>query len=144
MPSKPGGYLIKNWILVDAENHHCDNAIPYLGKECNAPASNLGTHVVKKLVESLKGSNRKITCDRYFTSVSLFEELNKDNLTAVGTVMPSRKHLPIVLLPKQAKGCEIGLSMFAFKDNLTMVSWHLKRSRHVLLLSSLHPNANIT
>ena len=76
-------------------------------------------------------------------SVDLFEELYNDNLTAVGTVMPNRRHLPLSLLPKQARGCEVGSSLFAFKDNLTMVSWHRKRSKFVLLLSSLHHNSNI-
>ena len=34
--------------------------------------------------------------------------------------------------------------MFAFKNSLTTVLWHPKCSKHVLLLSSLHRNANIT
>ena len=34
--------------------------------------------------------------------------------------------------------------MFAFKNSLTIVLWHPKRSKHVMLLSSLHHNANIT
>ena len=57
--------------------------------------------------------------------------------------MPNGKHLPLQLLPKQARGRKIGSSVFAFKDNLTMVSWHPKRSKFVLLLSSLHHNSNI-
>ena len=104
MPSKPGRYGIKYWILADAENHYCYNAIPYLGKEGDAPAVNLGAQVVKNLVEPIKGTNCNATCDRYFTSVDLFEELYNDNYTAVGTVMPNRRHLPLLLLPKQARG----------------------------------------
>ena len=57
--------------------------------------------------------------------------------------MPNRKHLPLSLLPKQARGREVGSSLFAFKDNLTIVSWYPKRSKFVLLLSSLHHNSNI-
>ena len=49
----------------------------------------------------------------------------------------------IQLLPKQARDREVGSSLFTFKDNLTMVSWHPKRSKFVLLLSSLHHNTNI-
>ena len=143
MPSKPGRYGIKYLILADDENHYCYNAITYLGKEGDAPAVNLGAQVVKNLIEPIKGANHNVTCDRYFTSVDLFEELYNDNLAAVGTVMPSRKHLPLSLLPKQTRGREVGSSLFAFKDNLTMVSWHPKRSKFVLLLSSLHHNSNI-
>ena len=129
MPSKPGRYGIHYWILTDAENHYCYNAIPYLGKEGNAPPLNLGVHVVKKLVELLKRSNRNIKFDWYFASVSLFEELLKDNLTVFGIGMPNRKHLLLASLPKQAKVREIGLSTFAFKDNLTMISWHPKHTK---------------
>ena len=58
--------------------------------------------------------------------------------------MPNKKHLLLALLPKEAQGHEIGSSIFAFKDNLNMFSWHPKRSKYVLLLSSLHPITNIT
>ena len=144
MPSKPGRYGIRYWILTDAEKHYCYNAIPYLGKEQNAAAVNLGAHVIKNLVEPLKGASRNVTCDCYFTSVDLFEELfYNNNLTAVGTVMSNRRHLPLPLLPKQARGCEFGSSLFVFKDNLTMVSLHPKQSTFALLLSSLHHNSNI-
>ena len=73
----------------------------------------------------------------------MFEEIFQDKLTAAGTVIPKRKHLPRQLLPKEARGREGGSSVFTFKDNLTMVSWHPKRSKFVLLLSSLHHNNNI-
>ena len=126
--------------MSDAENHYCHKAI---GKEGDAPAINLGAQVVKNLVEPIKGTNLNVTCDRYFTSMDLYEELYNDNLTAVGTVMPSRRHLPLSLLPKQARGRDVGSSLFAFKDNLALVSWHPKRSKFVLLLSSLHHNSNI-
>ena len=75
MPSKPGRYGIKYWILDDAENHYCYNTIPYLGKEGDAPAVNLGAQVAKNLVEPIKGTSHNVTCDRYFTSVDLFKEL---------------------------------------------------------------------
>lgn len=58
--------------------------------------------------------------------------------------MPNRKRLPLTLLPKQPEGREIASNMFAFKDNLSMVWWHPKRSKHVLILSALHHNVNIT
>ena len=126
MPSKPGTHGIKYWILADAQNHYCYNAIPCLGKEGDAPAVNVGVQVVKNLVEPIKRTNRNVTCDRYFTSVNLFEELYNDNLTAVGTVMPSRRQFPLSLLPKQPRDREVDSSLFVFKDNLTMVSWHPK------------------
>ena len=47
MASKPGRYGIKHWILPDAENHYCYNAIPYLDKEGDATAVNLGAQSLK-------------------------------------------------------------------------------------------------
>ena len=126
MSSKPGRYGIQYWILADAEYHYWYNAIPYLGKEGDAPAVNLGAKVIILLL-----------------SVDLFEEFYNNNLTAAGTVMPNRRHFSLSVLPKQARGREVGSSLFAFKDNLTMVSWHPKRSKFVLLLSFLHHNSNI-
>ena len=123
MPSKPGRYGIKFWILSDFENHYCYNAIPYLGKEGDAPTTNLGAQVVQKLVETIRGSGRNITCDRYFTGVELFEQLYQDKLTAVGTVMPNRKQLPVQLLPNNGKRRDIGSSIFAFKDRLTISTY---------------------
>ena len=92
MPSKPERCGIKYWILADAENSYCYNVIPYLGKEGDAPAVNLGAQVVKNLVEPIKGTSCNVTGDHYFRSVDLFEELYSNNLTAVGTVMRNRRH----------------------------------------------------
>ena len=107
-------------VYNDAKKHYCYNAIPYLGKERDAPGVNLRGQTVKNLVEPIKGTNLNATCDCHFMSVDLFEEPHSNNVTAVDTVMPNRRHLPLLLLPKQARGCEVGSSLFAFKDNLTM------------------------
>ena len=92
MPSKPGRYGIKFWILANTQDHYCYNAVPYLGKDGGKVAVNLGATVVKKLVEPLHNSGGNITCDRYFTGVEMIETLKSNNLTAVGTVMPNRQH----------------------------------------------------
>ena len=73
MPSKPGRYGIKYWILADAENIYYYNTIPYLGKEGDAPAVNLGAQAVRNLVEPIKGTSRNVTGDRNFTSIELFK-----------------------------------------------------------------------
>ena len=38
-------------------SNHCYNAIPYLGKEGNVPAVNIGANMVKKLVEPIRATN---------------------------------------------------------------------------------------
>ena len=136
IPSKPGRYGIKFWILADAENHYYSNAFPYLCKERDKIVKNLGATVVKKLVEPILNTSRNITCDRYFTGVELFEHLLKVKLTSDGTIMSNRKHLPIPLTIKGNR--EINSTLFAFKDSVIMCSWVPKKGKLVLLLSILH------
>ena len=143
LPQKPGQYGIKYWVLADAKSHYCFNAIPYLGKEGDIPAVNLGATVVTKLVEPICNTHRNITCGRFFTTVDLFEDLHKDNLSAVRTVKANRKNLPVKLLPSQAKERTVGDSIFVFKENTTMVSWYPKRAKVVLLLSTMHHDDKI-
>ena len=138
MLQKPGRYSIKYWILADAECHYCFNWIPFLGKEGDTPAVNLGATVVTKLVETIRNTYRKVTCDRFFTSVDLFEDLHKHNPSAVVTVKANRKNLPVKLFPSQAKERTVGDSIFVFKKNTAMVSWYLKWAKVVLLLSTMH------
>ena len=122
MPQKPRRYGIKYWILADAESHYCFNAIPYLGKEGDTPALNLGATAVTKLVEPMRNTHRNVTRDRFFTSVDLFKDLHKDNLSAVGTVKANRKNLPVKLFPSQAKERTVRDFIFAFNENTTMAS----------------------
>ena len=143
MPQKPGWYGIKYWNLGDAESHYCYNAMPYLGKEGNTPAVNLGATVVTKLVESIRNTHRSVTCDRFFTSADLFEDLHEDNLSAVRTIKVNRKTLPAKLLPSQAKERTVGDYAFPFKENTTVVSWYPKRAKVVLVLSTMHHDDKI-
>ena len=131
-------YGIKYWILADAESHYCFNAISYLGKEGDTPAVNLGATVVTKPVEPICNTHQNVTIDCFFTSFDLFEDLHRGNLSAVGTVKANRKSLPVKLLPSQAKERTVGDSIFAFKENTTMVSWYPKWEKVVLLLWAMH------
>ena len=132
MPQKPGRYGIKYRILADAESHYCFNAISYLGKEGDTLAVNLGATVVTKPVELIRNTHRNVTCDCFFASFDLFEDLHRGNLAEVGTVKANRKSLPVKLLQSQER--TVGDSIFAFKENTTMVSWYPKWEKVVLLL----------
>ena len=120
IPQKRGRYGIKYLILADAESHYCFTATLYLGKEGDTPAVNLRATVITKLVEAIHKTHRNVTCDHFFTSVDLFKDLHKDNLSA------DRKNLPVKLLPSQAKESTVGDFIFAFKKNTTMISWFPK------------------
>ena len=80
--------------------------MPYLGKDGDKGAINLGAMVIKKLVKPLHNSGRNIRCDRYFTRIDMIETLKSSNLTVVETVMPNQKHLPVEFTKKG--GCLVG------------------------------------
>ena len=95
MPNKPAKYGLKFWLLCENENFYCYNLQFYCGKEDERPSNiPLGEHVVMSLSESLKQSGRNITCDNFFTSLSLANNLNKSGLTLVGTMKSNRCELP--------------------------------------------------
>ena len=94
MPSKPGRYSIKFWILADAQNHYCYNAMPYLGKNRDKVTVNLGSMAVKKLVESLHNSGRNITCGRYFMGI---EKIDIDQKVRHYTTYHKTKHWPMAV-----------------------------------------------
>ena len=76
-----------------------------------------------------------------FASFDLFEDLHRGNLAEVGTVKANRKSLPVKLLQSQER--TVGDSIFAFKENTTMVSWYPKWEKVVLLLWAIHHDDRI-
>ena len=104
-------------------------------------AVNLGTTVVKRLVEPLHNSGINVTGDQYFTGVETIETLKSNNLTLFGTLMPNRKHLPVELTKKA--GRLVGSTLFAFKDDLTMCLWVPKKNKLALLLSTAYQSDKI-
>jgi len=47
---------------------------------------NQGQRVVLDLVSGLEKSGRNVTCDNFFTSISLARELAKRQMTVLGTI----------------------------------------------------------
>ena len=72
MPSKPGKYGIKIWVICDSISHYELKMDVYKGREtCEPRKTNLGLKLVLKLSEPFKISGRNITCDNFFTSLEL-------------------------------------------------------------------------
>ncbi|XP_027874871.1 piggyBac transposable element-derived protein 4-like [Xiphophorus couchianus] len=141
MPSKPAKYGIKIWAACDAKTSYVLNMQVYTGKPAGgAPEKNQGTRVVLDMSNGLRGHN--ITCDNFFTSYNLGQELLKRKLTMVGTVRKNRAELPAELLV--TKNRDPHSSMFAFTDNTALVSYCPKKGKNVVLMSTLHKNAEIS
>ncbi|XP_060786554.1 piggyBac transposable element-derived protein 3-like [Neoarius graeffei] len=141
MPSKPAKYGIKIWAACDARTSYALNMQVYTGKPVGgAPEKNQGARVVPDMAQGLRGHN--ITCDNFFTSYALGQELLKRKITMVGTVRKNRTELPPELLVTKDRAPQS--SAFAFTDTTTVVSYCPKKGKNVVLMSTLHRDAEIS
>ncbi|CAK1587396.1 unnamed protein product [Parnassius mnemosyne] len=88
IPNKPNKYGIKLVMAADVNSKYVINAIPYLGKGTDTQKQPLATFFIKNITIPLHGTNRNITMDNWFTSVTLADELLQPpyNLTLVVSI----------------------------------------------------------
>ncbi|XP_045489690.1 piggyBac transposable element-derived protein 4-like [Pieris rapae] len=143
IPNKPNKYGIKLVMAADVHSKYVINAIPYLGKGTDPQKQPLATFFVKNITSSLHGTNRNITMDNWFTSVSLADELLQSpyNLTLVGTLRSNKREIPKKL--HNVKSRAIGTSMFCYDGAKTLVSYKPKSNKVVFVLSTIHDQPNI-
>lgn len=143
IPNKPAKYGIKFPMMCDATSKYMINADPYLGRSTNTGGLPLGEFYVKKLSQTIHGSNRNITCDSWFTSIPLTKSLLPQpyNLTLVGSIRSDKREIPEQLMNSRSR--PVGSSMFCFDGPLTLVSYKPKPAKMVYLLSSCDENAVI-
>nr|XP_023697146.1 piggyBac transposable element-derived protein 4-like [Paramormyrops kingsleyae] len=140
IPSKPAKYGIKIWAACDAASSYAWNLQVYTGKRNGgAPEKNQGMRVVLDMAQGLSGHN--ITCDNFFTSHKLGQELLKRKLTMVGTVRKNKSELPPQLLKTEDR--PVQSSKFAYTADTTLVSYVPKKGKNVLLMSTLHRDGRI-
>ena len=88
IPSKPGKYGIKIWTICDAASYYTWKMQIYtekderIGREVNQE-----TRVVLDMVKEIEKTGRNITCDNFFTSLSLARQLLSKKLTVVGNFL---------------------------------------------------------
>lgn len=142
IPSKPGKYGIKFWVCCDALTSYVWKMEIYKGKETGEERErNQGERVVKTLVKEIENSGRNITCDNFFTSLSLSRQLLMKNLTLVGTIRKNKGELPNEFIATKGRATES--TMFGFQDDTMIVSYCPKKGRVVTLLSTLHNQKEI-
>ena len=142
MPSKPDKYGIKIWVLADAANAYCLNFQVYTGKPVGGhPERNLGQRVVLELSDFLPGGYN-ITTDNFFTSVPLANALlNRMNpMTILGTLKKNKPDVPSEFIKTADRQNES--SIFGFTEKLSLVSYCPRPRKLVLLLSSMHHDAD--
>ncbi|XP_066590616.1 piggyBac transposable element-derived protein 4-like [Prorops nasuta] len=143
IPSKPDRYGLKIVSIHDAETHYMFDALPYTGTVVNKePTESVPAYFVRKLCESISGSNRNITADNWFTSLPIVEKLSDSNLTYVGTIRKNKQEIPESFKRAPADNSD---AQFAFRKNMTLLSYYPKKKNKkvVLLLSSLHKDRGI-
>jgi len=76
VPSQQPRCGLKFWILSDSKSSCVDNMETCIGKEPNVGREvNLGEKVVLDLLEGIDAVGRNVTCDNFFTSLSLARKL---------------------------------------------------------------------
>ncbi|XP_034048225.1 piggyBac transposable element-derived protein 1-like [Thalassophryne amazonica] len=131
----PAKYGIKIWAACDATSSYAWNLQVYTGKpDGGVPEKNQGMRVVLDMCQGLSGHN--ITCDNFFTSYKLGQELLKRKLTMVGTIRKNKSELSPQLLT--SKNRPVMSSKFAYMADTSLVSYVPKKGKNVVLMSTLH------
>ncbi|XP_054706863.1 uncharacterized protein LOC129216672 [Uloborus diversus] len=138
MPKKPAKYGIKIFALVDARTFYTSNMEVYVGCQPDGPykVSNSPDDVVKHFMKPLYKSGRNLTTDNWYTSYKLAKDLLSEKITLVGTMRKDKRQIPVDF--KMCKGREIHSSIFGFQQDATLVSYVPKKSKCVILLSTMH------
>lgn len=93
MPNKPTKRGYKVWTRADARGYVSQFEI-YTGKVENIIEKNLGSRVVKSLVNDLIGKNYMVYFDNYFSSAKLMAELMENDVLACATTRINRVDFP--------------------------------------------------
>lgn len=143
MPSKPAKYGMKMYAMADAKTFYCGNLEVYVGKQPAGPysVSNSPEEVVKRLVEDIVSTNRNVTTDNWYTSMSLATYLISKGITLLGTMRKNKAVIPPEFLPNKNRA--VGSSIFGYQKDRTLVSYVTRKNKAVILMSTMHDSGDI-
>lgn len=98
--------------------------------------------MVLRLSKGYENSNRIITADNFFSSVSLVEKLWDVGLRYVGTMKKNKPEIPDECQPARSR--PVSSSVFAFDNYKTLVSYVPKTNKSVILISTNHHDENVS
>lgn len=146
MPEKPRKFGIQVWAVTDSKTFYTSKLEVFIPNQNKGPffVSTSTRDVVNRMVSHIAGIGRKITCDNYFTSIPLAQDLIEKRLTLVGTIRKNKSEIPLELLTED-KGNKWpeNSSMFDFTLNETLVFYKASNKKFVVLLSTLHDDDEI-
>ena len=145
---KPTKWGLKAFVLADSITGYIVNIIPYTGQEtkeiylsqCN-PDLPLYAQVVVALVDKYLGKQHHLYADRFYSSVPLVDELERQGTRYIGTLVKTRQQLPKVVRQSGFK-LQKGESK-AWRDRKKMVIAWKDKGKPTILISSVH-SATIT
>ena len=132
---------MKLFLLIDCNTGYAYTGQPYLAKVENKITRGLAAKVVKSLAETLYHAGRNITADNYFTNFALASELLPKKTTNVGALQKNKSDIPPEFQANKTR--PIGSSLFGFDKDTTLVSFVPKKSKTVLLVSTMHRDDKI-
>lgn len=128
--------------MADVDTKYMLNAFPYLGKDETRPNDkSLSEFVVLRLMDPFLNKELNVTCDNFFTSVSLAEQLQNYRTSLLGTMRTNRKELPPCA--RNAKNELHSTNILQNKKGHTLTIYQCKPRKNVLFLSSLHRHVPI-
>lgn len=143
IPIKPGRFGIKCFTLVESSSGYGLVSKVYTGKENGVVQTDLGRRAVMTLMESFLDKGYVLYMDNYYTSVPLFEDLERQ--LACGTVRSNRKGLPKDITDAknaEVKALERGDSLYRQKGTVTCVGWKDSKMVYMLATTPVDPTVN--
>uniref|UniRef100_A0A146LP75 PiggyBac transposable element-derived protein 4 n=4 Tax=Lygus hesperus TaxID=30085 RepID=A0A146LP75_LYGHE len=142
----PVRHGIQVFLMVDNTSKFMINAVPYLGKNTLPQDCSIESFAVNCLVDPIVDSDRNVTMDEWFTSVSLVKELLEESkLTAIGQIKTNKKELPEFFSDMNYKHRKSGSSILLYAGNVTAVSYKPCNNTGLLsLVSTCHKGQALT
>ena len=144
MKDKPGNDDLLFRVLADAQDRYASRIIPYVTPPINNPEKKGNIHnLVMGISKDILNTERNITGDQLYPAIDTVEELYQKKRSYVGTIMPNRIGLPVLL--KTAKRREVLSSEFMWKKNspIMIVLYCPKPNKNVLLVSTAHGEPDV-
>lgn len=114
------------------------DAQPYTGRVITEPGELVPSYYIRTLCQKIYGTNRCVTVDNWFTSISIFTKMYREHqLTMVGTIRKNKIQIPPVFKTNASAGT-------VRHGHDLLLSYAPKKNKIVLLLSSHHKNYNIS
>ena len=117
-------------MLCDATTYYVLRAFPYVGKEEDRASTGLGEFVTLSLLEPYQNAGLNVTCDNFFTSLSLAKKLLQQHTTIVGTIRGHRREIPNEI--RFEKDAALYSSNFFFTlppESIMILSYKAKKTR---------------